>query len=77
MNGITNDLLEPEPSTSYGFMLLANNDKIPFLGIFSQSFFHQVNFPSLSFQQGGGARGVMVIVAVYGHDDTSSNPGPD
>ena len=25
----------------------------------------------------GGARGVMVIVAGYGHDDTSSNPGPD
>ena len=25
----------------------------------------------------GGARGVMVIVAVYGHSDTSSNPGPD
>ena len=25
----------------------------------------------------GGARGVMVIVAGYGHSDTSSNPGPD
>ena len=25
----------------------------------------------------GGARGVMVIVVGYGHDDTSSNPGPD
>ena len=25
----------------------------------------------------GGARGVMVIVAGYGHGDTSSNPGPD
>ena len=24
----------------------------------------------------GGARGVMVIVVGYGHDDTSSNPGP-
>ena len=24
-----------------------------------------------------GARGVMVIVAGYGHGDTSSNPGPD
>ena len=23
------------------------------------------------------ARGVMVIVAGYGHSDTSSNPGPD
>ena len=25
----------------------------------------------------GGVRGVMVIVAGYGHGDTSSNPGPD
>ena len=25
----------------------------------------------------GGARGAMVIVAGYGHGDTSSNPGPD
>ena len=25
----------------------------------------------------GGARGVMVIVAGYGHGDTSSNPGLD
>ena len=25
----------------------------------------------------GGAHGVMVIVAGYGHGDTSSNPGPD
>ena len=25
----------------------------------------------------GGARGVMAIVARYGHGDTSSNPGPD
>ena len=25
----------------------------------------------------GGACGVMVIVAGYGHGDTSSNPGPD
>ena len=25
----------------------------------------------------GGARGVMVIVAGYGHGDTSSDPGPD
>ena len=25
----------------------------------------------------GGDRGVMVIVAGYGHGDTSSNPGPD
>ena len=25
----------------------------------------------------GGARGVMVIVAGYGHGDMSSNPGPD
>ncbi len=25
----------------------------------------------------GGARGVMVIVAGYGHGDKSSNPGPD
>ena len=25
----------------------------------------------------GGACGVMVIVAEYGHGDTSSNPGPD
>ena len=25
----------------------------------------------------GGARGVMVIVAVYGYGDTSSNPGPN
>ena len=25
----------------------------------------------------GGARGVMVIAAGYGHGDTSSNPGPD
>ena len=25
----------------------------------------------------GGAHGVMVIVAGYGHADTSSNPGPD
>ena len=25
----------------------------------------------------GGARGVMVIVAGYGHGDTSSNPGRD
>ena len=25
----------------------------------------------------GGARGIMVIVAGYGHGDTSSNPGPD
>ena len=25
----------------------------------------------------GGARGVMVIVAGYGHVGTSSNPGPD
>ena len=25
----------------------------------------------------GGARGVMVIVAGYGHGDTSSKPGPD
>ena len=25
----------------------------------------------------GGARGVMVIVAGYGHGDTSSNPEPD
>ena len=25
----------------------------------------------------GGARGVMVIVAGYGHGNTSSNPGPD
>ena len=24
-----------------------------------------------------GGRGVMVIVAGYGHGDTSSNPGPD
>ena len=24
-----------------------------------------------------GHRGVMVIVAGYGHGDTSSNPGPD
>ena len=31
------DLLEPAPSTSYGFMLLANNDKIPRNGILSQS----------------------------------------
>ena len=37
----------------------------------------------LSVKQGGikypfgGARGVMVIVAGYGHGDTSSNPGPD
>ena len=27
--------------------------------------------------QSGGARGAMVIVAGYGHGDTSSNPGPD
>ena len=27
--------------------------------------------------QGGGVCGVMVIVAGYGHGDTSSNPGPD
>ena len=32
--------------------------------------------PELANQQ-GGARGVMVIVAGYGHGDTSSNPGPD
>ena len=25
----------------------------------------------------GGARGVMIIVAGYGHGDTSSNSGPD
>ena len=25
----------------------------------------------------GGARGVMVIVAGYGHGDRCSNPGPD
>ena len=25
----------------------------------------------------GGARGVMLIVAGYGHGDTGSNPGPD
>ena len=25
----------------------------------------------------GGAHGVMVIVAGYGHSDSSSNPGPD
>ena len=25
----------------------------------------------------GGALGVMVTVAGYGHGDTSSNPGPD
>ena len=25
----------------------------------------------------GGARGVMVSVAGYGHGETSSNPGPD
>ena len=25
----------------------------------------------------GGARGVLVIVAGYGHGDKSSNPGPD
>ena len=25
----------------------------------------------------GGARGVLVIVAGYGHGDTSSNPGRD
>ena len=25
----------------------------------------------------GGARGVMVIIAGYGHGDMSSNPGPD
>ncbi len=29
----------------------------------------------ISYQ--GGARGVMVIIAGYGHGDTSSNPGPD
>ena len=28
-------------------------------------------------QPPGGASGVMVIVAEYGHGDTSSNPGPD
>ena len=27
------------------------------------------------FLQIGGARGVMIIVAVCGHDDTSSSPG--
>ena len=27
--------------------------------------------------ESGGASGVMVIVAENGHDDTSSNPGPD
>ena len=49
MNGITNDLLEPTPSTSYGFMLLVNNDKIPFLDILCQSSFLQANFPSYPF----------------------------
>ena len=33
--------------------------------------------PSFFFNNGFGARGVMVIVAGYGHGDTSSNPGPD
>ena len=32
---------------------------------------------SIRFIASGGARGVMVIVAGYGHGDTSSNPGPD
>ena len=31
----------------------------------------------MSRHYGGGARGVMVSVAGYGHGDTSSNPGPD
>ena len=35
-----------------------------------------VDFNSMSTHH-GGARGVMVIVAGYGHGDTSSNPGPD
>ena len=29
------------------------------------------------YKEERGARGVMVIVAGYGHGDTSSNPGPD
>ena len=40
-----------------------------------------VNFSSLMHGGGRGvdegARGVIVIVAGYGHGDTSSNPGPD
>ena len=44
------DLLEPTPSTSYGFMLLANNDKMLFQGILSRSSL-QADFPDLSFLQ--------------------------
>ena len=32
---------------------------------------------TIYFYMGGGARGVIVIVAGYGHGDTSSNPRPD
>ena len=34
-------------------------------------------FLSITISLSGGARGVMVIVAGYGHGDTSSNPRPD
>ena len=40
-----------------------------FFGIVIESIELSANF--------GGARGVIVIVAGYGHGDTSSNPGPD
>ena len=36
-----------------------------------------LGYMSLEGARGGGARGVMVIVAGNGHGDTSSNPGRD
>ena len=37
----------------------------------------KVQYQNIFYTFVGGARGVMVIVAGYGHGDTSSNPGPD
>ena len=48
------------------------------LWITNNSFKHQSLVYTISNdQKGGGARGVIVIVAGNGHVDTSSNPGRD
>ena len=37
----------------------------------------QLNSLLLCINNNSGARGAMIIVAGYGHGDSSSNPGPD
>ena len=58
-------------------MLLRIREQVMLWRVYFEMFHGTFLLFHIHIEHLGGARGVMVIVAGYGHGDMSSNPGPD